>query len=82
MTTNTEIEVRLLEFVQKEIFRDKTELTVETDLVDAGFDSLSLVSLLLFLEREYGVWLREGEITADVLTNVRSLATHVTTYLS
>ena len=82
MTTNAEVETRLLAFVREEIFRDQVALTVETNLVEAGFDSMSLVSLLLFLEREYGIWLRESEITVAVLENIRSLAAHVTTYLS
>jgi acyl carrier protein len=72
-----QIERRLLDFVRREVFRDREDIGPDTDLVAAGFDSLSLVSLLLFIEREYGAWIPQNEITAATLANVRSLAAHV-----
>lgn len=77
MTTSAEIERKLLDFIRGEVFRGRADVTADTDLVAAGFDSLSLVALLLFVERECGVWMPQNEITADVLKNVRTLAAHV-----
>lgn len=82
MTTQAEIEERLLGFVCREIFRGQSGISADSDLIAAGFDSLSLVSLLLFVEREYGTWMPENEITAEVLKNIRSLAAHVLKHLA
>ena len=49
-------------------------VTPETDLLAAGFDSMSLVRVLLFLEQSYGFWIPEGEITNESLLNLRALA--------
>jgi acyl carrier protein len=69
-----EIEIQLLDFLRREVFAPEVCLTSETDLVASGFDSMSLVRVLLFLEQCYGFWIPEGEITGDALHNVRSLA--------
>jgi acyl carrier protein len=69
-----EIETKLLDFLKREVFAPEVALTPETDLVASGFDSMSLVRVLLFLEQTYGFWIPEGEITGDALQNVRSLA--------
>lgn len=74
MIEPSEIESKLLDFLKREVFAPEVELTLETDLVGAGFDSMSLVRVLLFLEQTYGFWIPEGEITGDALQNVRSLA--------
>jgi acyl carrier protein len=75
--TQSELEERLLAFLSSEIFRERQDITAETDLIAAGFDSMSLVSLLLFVEREYGVWMPENEMTERVLKNARSVAEHL-----
>jgi len=82
MTTQSEIEQRLLDLLRREILRGQSTVDLDTDLVAAGVDSLSLVSILLFVEREYGAWMPEMEITAEVLKNVRSLAAHVLKHLA
>lgn len=69
-----EIETRLLDFLKREVFAPELALAPETDLLAAGFDSMSLVRVLLFIENSYGFWIPEGEITGDALRNVRSLA--------
>lgn len=72
-----EIEGELLAFLRREVFAPQVELTPETDLVAAGFDSMSLVRLLLFVETTYGFWIPEKEITGDALSNLRCLAATV-----
>ena len=74
MISATEIENRLLEFLKREVFAAEMVVTPETDLVASGFDSMSLVRVLLFIEQSYGFWIPEGEITGTALQNVRSLA--------
>ena len=74
MIEASEIETKLLDFLKQEVFAPEVPLTPETNLVAAGFDSMSLVRVLLFLEQSYGFWIPEGEITAEALQNVRTLA--------
>jgi acyl carrier protein len=71
------IEAELLAFLQREIFAPEVVVTADTDLVAAGFDSMSLVRVLLFIEMTYGFWIPEKEITSDALRNVRALAATV-----
>jgi len=55
--------------------------TAETDLLASGFDSMSLVRVLLFIEKTYGLWIPEGEITGTALSNARALAATVSRLL-
>ncbi len=77
-----EIETKLLNFLKREVFAAEVIVTPETDLVASGFDSMSLVRLLLFIETDYGFWIPESEITGDALQNVRALASTVARLLN
>ena len=81
MVQPPEIEAELLNFLRREIFAPQVVLSAETDLIAAGFDSLSLVRLLVFVETTYGLWIPESEITSTALSNVRSLAATVSRLL-
>ena len=81
MVQPPEIEAELLSFLRREIFAPQVVLSAETDLIAAGFDSLSLVRLLVFVETTYGLWIPESEITSAALSNVRSLAATVSRLL-
>ena len=74
MTSPQEIETALLEFLRRDIFGPDIAVAPETDLVAAGFDSMSLVKLLLFVETTYGHWIPESEITGDSLASIRALS--------
>jgi acyl carrier protein len=69
-----QIEVNLLDYVRREVFAPQVVVTPETDLVGAGFDSMSLVKVLLHVEQTYGFWIPESEITGESLRDLRSLA--------
>lgn len=69
-----EIQNELLAFLRSGIFSAQTDLNGETDLVANGFDSLSLVALLQFIEKTYGLWIPESEITEATLQNPRTVA--------
>ena len=73
MIQEREIETELLGFVQREVFAPEVGVTAETDLIAAGFDSMSLVRILLFVELTYGLWIPEKEINAVTLSNLRTL---------
>ncbi|HEY8240587.1 MAG TPA: phosphopantetheine-binding protein [Kiritimatiellia bacterium] len=77
MSTTQEIENELLDFVRREVFPPDVEVTPETDLMGAGFDSMALVRVLQFIEKTHKLWIPEAEITGDTLKDIRSLAATV-----
>ena len=81
MVETAEIEEKLLAFLHREVFAPEVEITVETDLLAAGFDSMSLVRVLLFVEKTYNLWIPESEITGAALSNLRSLAAMISRLL-
>ena len=82
MVEAAQIETDLLAFVRREVFSAQVDATLDTDLVAAGFDSMSLVRLLVFIEQTYGMWIPESEITGDSLQNLRTLAATVSRLLN
>lgn len=82
MVEAAQIETDLLAFVRREVFSAQVDATLDTDLVSAGFDSMSLVRVLVFIEQSYGFWIPESEITGDALQNLRTLAATVARLLN
>jgi len=76
-----QIEADVLAFLRREVFAPEMKVDADTDLVAAGFDSMSLVRLLLFIETQYQLWIPEGEITGDMLLNARSVTAAVSRLL-
>lgn len=74
MVEVAQIEADLLDLVRREVFSAQVDATLDTDLVASGFDSMSLVRVLVFIEQTYGLWIPESEITGDSLQNLRTLA--------
>ena len=77
MSGPDEIQDRLMEFLRRDVFGPEVVVSEDTDLIASGFDSFSLVNLMLFVEQTYGLWIPEREITAANFQNTRSLATVV-----
>jgi acyl carrier protein len=82
MIQASEIETELLAFLRRDIFSPETSVTPDTDLVAAGFDSMSLVKTLLHVETKFGKWIPESEITNEALASVRALAATVARVLN
>jgi acyl carrier protein len=82
MIQASEIEAELIAFLHRDIFSPETAVSADTDLVAAGFDSMSLVKTLLHIETKYGKWISEGEITNEALASVRALAATVARVLN
>jgi acyl carrier protein len=82
MIESSQIETQLLAFVQHEVFAPDMGVTAETDLIAAGFDSMSLVRVLLFVELTYGLWIPERELNSVTLRNLRSLTATVARLLN
>ena len=46
----------------------------ESDLYESGLDSLSLMQLLVLVEKEFGVVIPDGDLTRENFRSVRQLA--------
>ena len=77
-----DVQAPLLGFLRGGVFSALTDVTEETDLIASGFDSLSLVSLLVFIEKTFGVWIPQSEINEANLKNTRALAAVVVRLLN
>lgn len=78
----TDVQTQLLKFLRGGVFSTQIQVDEETDLIASGFDSMSLVSLLVFIEKTYGLWIPQSEITEANLKNPRALAAVVVRLLN
>lgn len=76
MTAKAEIR----EFVVTELMwgGDPAALDDDTSLIDNGvIDSLGIVKLVLFLEREFGIKVRDEELSPATFDSISSIASFV-----
>ena len=70
-----EIENELIHFLSsKEMFNQNGPCAKDTDLIEAGLDSMDMIELLLLVEEKYGFWIPEAFLTEENFKNVRILA--------
>ena len=78
-----EIEEELINFLStKEIFNQNGVCTKETDLIEAGLDSMLMIELLLLIEEKYGFWIPEAYLTEENFKNIRILAGSISTLMN
>lgn len=65
---------KLLEIISTEILAVETEFHEDTDLFEAGLDSMAIMQLIIRIESEFGVRLRVGDINRDNFSTVRKIA--------
>ena len=73
--TRTTMEEKLIEFIKSEFLNDPSEpITSDTRLISSGLiDSFSLVSLQVFIEKEFGKMVPAPRITAKSFDTVRQM---------
>ena len=64
----------IFETLRDDLLSADDSFTPETDLVDAGLDSLAATQLLLALEEHTGVWVDESVLTPENLASSEALA--------
>ena len=84
MTTNTsistdsrkveEISQQLCIFLSENILAQEVEVMPDTELHDIGVDSFSLMELILFIERNYGLVLSPESLTPENIATVHALS--------
>lgn len=72
--TREEIEQRIFDIVRHDILSVDESFTKESNLIEAGLDSLALTQLMLAIEESTGVWVDESLLTEETLTNVKTLS--------
>jgi acyl carrier protein len=76
MTEHTQdsLTARVFEILRDEILSVDSGFTPQTNLVEAGLDSLGVTQLMLSIEESTGVWVDEGLLTPENLTCAEALA--------
>ena len=72
--TISEIENRLCIFLRSNIIDSKIEVSASASFNSLRVDSLSLVELVLFIERQYEVSIPETELIPENFKSVSTLA--------
>jgi len=75
----TEWSVQRLAQLVFEIVRDQLvtvgdDFTPQSDLIEAGLDSIGVTQLMLAVEERTGVWVDEGLLTPELLSSSETLA--------
>lgn len=67
----------IVRFLNAEIMAPDHPVAPDDVLADAGVDSMALLKVLVFLEREIGVWVPDEDLTDEVVRSAQSLAAYV-----
>ena len=67
----------LKKHIEEEIILRKEPLSPDEDLFAAGFDSMSLTRVLVFVEERFGLTIPDHEVVLDELSTVTKLAAFV-----
>ncbi|MDH5478288.1 MAG: acyl carrier protein [Nitrospinota bacterium] len=72
-----DIERKLLSFITSSFPKAGQPIGPDTSLEEIGLDSLSLVEMLVFIEKNFNLQLVESNISRDNLKSIRSLAAFI-----
>jgi acyl carrier protein len=73
------METKLLEIIQNEIVESPTPLTPETDLFEAGLDSMAIMQLLLHIEDHFQVVLEPADLSRENFQTATKIAALIAT---
>lgn len=69
-----QIVARIGPYIAKEILYRDEPVGADEDLFDAGFDSMSITRLIVFVEKEYGLVIESKDYTVDDVTTASTTA--------
>ena len=79
---NTEaLRTTLHDHIVNEILLRDEPIAPDEDLFDAGFDSMSLSRILVFVEERFGVVIPDEEVVVDKLATLDSMTAFVERHL-
>jgi len=61
-------------FISENLLAENVEINPDTVLSHLGIDSYSIIEILLFIERKYGVVIPEYRLTPENFKSVKSIA--------
>lgn len=67
----------IVRYLNTEIMAASHALDADDDLAAAGVDSMALLKVLVFVEREFGIWVPDEDLTDAVIQSARTLAAYV-----
>jgi D-alanine--poly(phosphoribitol) ligase subunit 2 len=71
------IQRALNDHILAEILMRKAPLAPDEDLFAAGFDSMSLMRVLVFIEERFGVTIPEQDVDIDAIATLETMARFV-----
>lgn len=81
MTPET-IESNIITFLVNNIVAPNTIITNTTILRDIGIDSFSIVEIILFIERKYGVVIPDDKLVPENFRTIQALSVIVKTLIN
>lgn len=72
----------LCEFLRENVLADGVNITPETTLAHIGVDSFSLMELVLFIERRFGLELPAEALIPDNIVSVKTLSAYCLSLLN
>ena len=69
-----QIKEQVIAFLQSDIFDASVRIEADTDLFETGFDSFSLVKLLVFVENQFHLRIPEEQLTETTLKDVNRIS--------
>ena len=72
----------LHDHIINEILLREDPLGPEDDLFDAGFDSMSLSRILVFVEEEFGVTIPDEDVVLDEISTLKTMTAFVEGYVA
>ena len=78
----SEISQTLCEFISGNLVAAEVKVSPSTSLDQLGLDSFSIIEIILFIERKYGLTLPDHELTKENIYSSDSLAQCIVKYLT
>ncbi len=74
MKDQAALAVELTQLIRENVLEGAEELDEQTNLFDAGLDSMAIMQLLLVIEENFGVMLDGSDLTRDNFATATDLA--------
>ena len=75
------ISAPLIDFIKTNLVANGVEVNPSTTFDSLGLDSFSIIEIVLFIERKFGVTLPDKELTKENMHSVETLTRCVEKYL-
>lgn len=70
----TSLATKILHLIRGELLETGDDFSLDSDLFEAGLDSMAIMQLTLLLERDFGICIPESLIVKSTFSTARSLA--------